>query len=244
MTPNEPQKGLGSAGEVQYTPDQDVKVHEEGAIRLICAPFQTHENGLPEWVKNAADEYARTKRDAAERIIVVILNDDRQRRTASISCLDFSGMASGVIEQHFRIWADPDAAQRGTNAESIQGGHGNGGKCYMCQMFESHALLQTVKNGLGCTYGVIANSVRFGYFPSREDGRNYKVPNASGSLRAALKEFHCDIDRLPHAVQRAATACSGYTIISGFGPKELAGRAAFTSLVDHLQESDGSRARF
>jgi len=236
MTPSEPQKGPGAAGEVQYTPDQDVKVHEEGAIRLICAPFQTHENGLPEWVKNGADEYARTKRDAAERVVVVILNDDRQRRAASISCLDFSGMTSDVIEQHFRKWADPDAAQRGMNADSIQGGHGNGGKCYMCQMFDSHALLQTVKNGLGCTYGVIANSVRFGYFPSRAEGRNYEVPNAPRSLRAALKELHCEIDRLPPAVQTAVTGCSGYTLVSGFGPKQLAGRAAFTSLVDHLQE--------
>ena len=30
-----------------YIPDEDVKVHEEGAIRLICKAFQSHENGLP-----------------------------------------------------------------------------------------------------------------------------------------------------------------------------------------------------
>ncbi len=236
MTPNELQKGLRSAGEVQYTPDQDVTVHAEGAIRIFRASFQTHEKGLPEWVKNSADEYMRTKRDANERIIVLILNDERHRRTAAISCLDFSGMTSEVIEQHFRQWADPDAAKRGTNADSVQGGHGNGGKCYMCQMFDSHALLQTVKNGLGCTYGVPANSVKFGYFPSRNDGRNYKVPNAPLGLRDALKGLNCDANRLPPVVRTAVTTCRGYTIVSGFGPKGLSGRAAFTSLIDHFQE--------
>jgi hypothetical protein len=213
-----------------------VKVHEEGAIRLICASFQTHEKGLPEWVKNSADEYARTKRVAPERIIVILLNDDRQKRTASISCLDFSGMTSEVIEGNFRQWADPDAAQRDAKADSIQGGHGNGGKCYMCQMFDSHALLQTVKDGLGCTYGVPANSVRFGYFPSRNNGRDYKIPNAPHRLSIALKNLHCDPNRLPPAVQTAVATCSGYTIVSGFGPKGLSGRAAFISLIDHFQE--------
>jgi hypothetical protein len=236
MTPDELLKSLRSAGGVQYTPDQDVKVHEEGAIRLICASFQTHENGLPEWVKNSADEYARTKRDATERIIVLILNDDRQRRTASISCLDFSGMTSDVIEQHFRQWADPDAAQRGAKADSIQGGHGNGGKCYMCQMFDSHALIQTVKDGLGCTYGVPANSVKFGYFPSRNDGRDYKVSNIPYSLRNALKDLHCDTSRLPPAVETAVAACSGYTLVSGFDPRGLSGHTAYTSLIDQFQE--------
>src|SRR2546427_8585467 len=105
-----------------YTPDEDVKVHEEGAIRLICAPFQSHENGLPEWVKNSADEYMRNGRGEDGRVIVVILNDGRIG-TALISCLDFSGMTSTVIENHFRKWADPDAAQQGGAAESIQGGH-------------------------------------------------------------------------------------------------------------------------
>ena len=221
---------------VQYTPDQDVKVHEEGAIRLLCASCQTHENGLPEWVKNSADEYARTNRDAAERVILLILNDDRQKHTASISCLDFSGMTSGVIEQHFRQWADPDAAQRGSKADFIQGGHGNGGKCYMYKMFDSHALLQTVKDGLGCTYGIPANTVKFGYFPSRNDGRDYKVPNAPHSLRNALRDLHCDTNRLPPAVQTAVASCSGYTIVSGFGPRGLSGRSAFTSLIDQFQE--------
>jgi hypothetical protein len=45
--------------ELICTPDANLRVHEEGAIKLICKPFQSHENGMPEWVKNSADAYAR-----------------------------------------------------------------------------------------------------------------------------------------------------------------------------------------
>ena len=144
-------------------------------------------------------------------------------------------MTSGVIEQNFRQWADPDAAQRGAKVDSIQGGHGNGGKCYMCQMFDSHALLRTVENSrlhIRCP----GRFSEVWIFPFPTDGRNYRVPDTPQSLRDALKEYRCDINRLPSAVQAAVAACSGYTIVSGFSPKELSGRAAFNSLVDHFQE--------
>jgi hypothetical protein len=218
-----------------YTPDVDVKVHEEGAIRLICAPFQSHENGLPEWVKNAADEYMRNGRAEDGRIIVLILNDGRSG-SASISCLDFSGMTSAVIENHFRKWADPDAAQQGGETESVQGGHGNGGKCYMCQMFDGHAQVHTVKSGLSNKYGVESGSVRFGYIPSKAAGRDVKEPNTVKALAAALKKLGCDLDHFPLAVQNAGKAASGFTLVSGFEPKGLRGKTQFTALVTHLQD--------
>ncbi len=50
-----------------YTPDEDVKVHEENAIKLICSAFQSHETGLPEWLKDSAGAYVCE----ARRVIVV-----------------------------------------------------------------------------------------------------------------------------------------------------------------------------
>ena len=38
--------------QLNYTPDEDVKVHEEGAIRLICKAFQSHES---DWKRLIAD---------------------------------------------------------------------------------------------------------------------------------------------------------------------------------------------
>ena len=76
----------------RYTPDDDIKVHEVGAINIICSAYQSHENGLPEWAKNAADEYARRDVDADRRVIILILSDGAGKRKPSISCLDFAGM--------------------------------------------------------------------------------------------------------------------------------------------------------
>ena len=111
----------------RYTPDQDVKVHEEGAIRLLCKAFQSHEHGLPEWLKNSSDAYAREDAPEAKRVIIVIFDSGTHSRPVSISCLDFSGMTTEMIERNFRWWADPEAAIRGGTSNGVQGGHGNGG---------------------------------------------------------------------------------------------------------------------
>jgi len=115
----------------KYIPDEDTKIHEVGAIRLICKGFQSHESGLPEWLKNAADEYIRLGTPESQRVVVVIFDSGRKNYQPSISCLDLCGMTSSVIENNFRIWADPEAAKQGQDSNKIQGGHGNGGKCYM-----------------------------------------------------------------------------------------------------------------
>jgi hypothetical protein len=87
---------LGHMPSLKYTPDDDVKVHEEGAIRLLCAPFQSHENGLPEWLKNSSDAYSRNDVLEARRTILVIFDSGRGNTKPSISCLDFCGMTSEV----------------------------------------------------------------------------------------------------------------------------------------------------
>jgi len=135
----------------QYTPDDDIAMHRENTIRLLCSHFQSHENGLPEWVKNSADEYARIEAPPERRVIVLIFGNARSGQPASISCLDLGGMTSDAIERHFRHWGDPEAAMQGGEASNVQGGHGNGGKCYMTQMFKQYALLHTCTDGLGLT---------------------------------------------------------------------------------------------
>lgn len=127
--------------DIAFTPDDSVHVHEEGAIRLICANLRSHEDGLPEWIKNSSDMYARKDTPAERSIILILLQDGRKGAPSVVGCLDFGGMTTADIEERFRNWADPEAA--GTN-ESVEGGHGNGGKCYMTQMFESHSCLHTL----------------------------------------------------------------------------------------------------
>ena len=221
---------------LDYTPDADVKVHEEGAIKLICKAFQSHENGLPEWLKNSADAYAREDKAEAMRVIVVLFDSGRRGRPSSISCLDMCGMTSSKLEQNFRIWADPEAASRGAREAQVQGGHGNGGKCYMTQMFERHALLHTAKEGKGSKYGVPGGSVRFGYIPDPARGRDFPVADIVKELDRLLVEIGCSVGALPRVAQDALSLADGFTLVTGVGPKGYEKKFPIPHLVSNLEE--------
>ena len=219
-----------------YTPDDDVKVHEEGAIRLICTGFQSHEAGLPEWLKNSADAYAREDTNEDKRLIVVILNNGRKGSPASISCLDFIGMTSRVIENNFRHWADPEAARGEDPTIAVQGGHGNGGKCYMTHMFEEHAFIHTVKNGKGNLYGVKGKSIHFGYIPDRNKGRDFPVDDINAQLEKALAGTRCSLGTAWKVAGEAIRKCSGFTLVSGVGPKGYRDKLPTKAIIENLQE--------
>jgi Bacterial Ig-like domain (group 2) len=224
--------------ELVYTPDADVRVHEEGAIKLICKPFQSHENGMPEWVKNSADAYARANTAEAGRVIVIIFDHGRRNASSSISCLDFVGMTSSVIEENFRVWADPEAATRGgAIATGVQGGHGNGGKCYMTQMFDRYAMVKTVKRKKGNCYGVVAGSIKFGYIPNRDGGRDYVVKDMRAELEKALLGAHCPLKSLPSSAVAALRATDGFSLITGVGPRGYGNRINVQHLISNLQEN-------
>ena len=218
-----------------YTPDLDVKVHEEGAIRLICKAFQSHESGLPEWLKNSADAYARENAPEDKRVIVLIFDHGRKGFASSISCLDFVGMTSAMIEENFRIWADPEAAQRGAKTPPVQGGHGNGGKCYMTQMFEEYALIHTAKGNRGNRYGVVAGSFKFGYIPDRQHGRDFPVPVLQNELEKALSEVRCPLRILPDSIIKAFKLAEGFTIVTGVDPKGYGNKIPTHHLITSLQ---------
>lgn len=222
---------------IEYTPDQDTPVHEEGAIRLICQSFQSHESGLPEWLKNSADAYAREEVSEERRVIVVSFVNSRDNPDECIiACIDFVGMTSNRIENDFRIWADPEAATRSGKSDEVQGGHGNGGKCYMTQMFNHHSMLHTVRGNLGNQYGVSGGSIRFGYIPNPEKGRDYPVPNLQEELDQALNSVGMSVQELPGAAREAAVRSDGFTVVSGYDPKGYKGDIPVQSLVRNLRE--------
>jgi hypothetical protein len=183
--------------QVLFDQDDKVAVHEEGAIKLICKAFTSHEAGVPEWVKNSSDMYARGNVAPDESVIVVLSRDAKAGMAmALVGCLDFGGMSTQDIETRFRQWADPNASAGG---EKVEGGHGNGGKCYMAQLFSSHALIHTVQAGRGNKYGFKAGSFVPGYFPSKAEGRGFAVADAEAELNAALKPFGVTLSDLPAA---------------------------------------------
>jgi hypothetical protein len=141
-----------------------------------------------------------------------------------------------MIEQNFRIWADPEAARRGASSTAVQGGHGNGGKCYMTQMFEDYALIQTVKKGKGSRYGVVAGSVKFGYIPDRRHGRDFPVADLRVELEKVLKPIECSLRTLPDMAAEALRLADGFTLVTGVRPKGYGNRIPTRQLIENLQE--------
>lgn len=218
----------------EYTPDADQKIHAPGAISLICAPYQSHETGLPEWAKNSANAYFLDETPPKDRIVLVLSCDRRKYGKPSIACLDFVGITCEKIETYFRQWADPDAAAQGTGSR-MEGGHGNGGKCYMTQMFTEHAVFHTVRDGKGCRYGVKGGEAKFGYVPSPDEGRDYSVSNLEVELDKALAPLHLTVSKLPQPAKEALSRACGFTLVRGVGPKYFESKIRMTDLVEQVK---------
>jgi hypothetical protein len=136
------------------------------------------------------------------------------------------------LEQRFANWGDPEAHLSGSETdEIIEGGHGNGGKCYMTQMFD-HSYLYTVRNGRGSRYGFIGDDPHPGYFPSRLAGRGFPVERPVDELKRALSQLGVDFSRLPEQVRTAAAAALGFTLAVGVAPKHCQGRDFGRKLLD------------
>jgi len=219
---------------IKFTPDDRAQVHEVNAIRLICADFRSHENGLPEWIKNANDAYARANASSEGRVIVVLFSNKDHGHPAAIGCLDLVGMTVGDIEKHFRVWADPEAASRGLDID-VTGGHGNGGKCYMTQMFANYAYLHTASDGRGCKYGFLEGKPIPGYFPDPANGRDFKIASLKDELAAALKVLACRIKDLPEPVQAALDKAKGFTLLVGVGPQDVSAKLPVGPWIDSLR---------
>ncbi len=202
----------------KYTPD-DIEIHKPGTLRIIAGEFASHENGLPEWVKNSATAYVRAGTPQDKSVVVLVFQDAKGRIPASISCLDFVGMTPEDIDQFFRRWGDPDAAGRGLHRPDILGGHGNGGKSYMTMMFEDFAYLHTVREGKGSRYGVQAGEFTFGYAPNRKEGRGFPVSDMTDELDKALDEMGMTHKDLPTEARRALGQRGGFTLVRGVHPK-------------------------
>lgn len=219
----------------EYTPDADQKIDRRNAIRLLAREFASHEAGLPEWVKNSSDAYVRSNTQERERIILVVLDDSRRDVQSSISCIDFVGMTAGQIDRYFRIWAAPDAAGQGASFDGLQGGHGNGGKSYMTQMFEDYAYLHTVREGRGNKYGVRADDrFLFGYIPTPREGRDFLVADKLAEFDRACHDIRLSHSGLPGEIRSVLERSPGFTLVRGVKPRGYQTRFRVKELVDAI----------
>ncbi|MBC8460345.1 MAG: hypothetical protein H8D67_20365 [Deltaproteobacteria bacterium] len=219
-----------------YTPDDEISIDKPNAVRQLCSWLRSHEQGIPELVKNSAEAYLRNHAMADDRIIVIILNDASGSSSASISCLDFVGMTSQHIKDFFRRWADPMAHAQDSGIFSGEGGHGQGGKCYMTQMFEDYATINTVNSGKGNHYGVKGGQVDFGFVPDRDSGYDFLVEDSETYLDNLLKPLKCSVEKLPRIAKSALLNTQGFTLVSGYGPRGFSKRIQGKSLINSLRQ--------
>ena len=126
-----------------------------------------HPKGLSEWIKNSVDAYRRNGVNEKDQIIILNFND-YDKKNIRFECVDFVGMTEEDINK-FKRWGDPFAASRKKKLLTY-GGHGNGGKFYMRQMFEE-SFFVTYRDGILNKYG-FNKKKRYGYL---ENGKNIKI---------------------------------------------------------------------
>ena len=203
-------------------------VIDDAVLDLIGNEFKfDHAKGLAEWLKNSCDAYLCDRTPDDEQFIIVRLVEDGSARLTRIECIDFVGMTKKKIDDAFKRFFDPQAAKKGAKDIQIKtlGGHGNGGKFYMRQMFKTSSAI-TYRDGRLNVFGFNAKG-EYGF----EDG----LEDKKVSLQAALKEAGIDKIELPPSVKKALQAGeTGFTVVVGEQPEKVKGTANRNGLVERL----------
>jgi hypothetical protein len=210
---------------------EEPNIIDDHLLDIIGNEFKfDHEKGLAEWLKNSVDAYIRSEvPDSAQNVIFRFFdgnNDD-----AIFECIDFVGMTEAEIDKAFKRWGDPEAAKRGLGKKTY-GGHGNGGKFYMRQMFRySHFV--TYKDNKISIFG-FNNNRKYGF----ADGYKSKKVKPTEALEIAK------IDKLifPKGTKdNILSGKSGFTVVRGVGPAKMKNAIKFDRLIDKLKNHPQAR---
>ncbi|MFA4828445.1 MAG: hypothetical protein WC855_13195 [Thermodesulfovibrionales bacterium] len=191
---------------------EEKNVIDDHLLDIIGNEFKfSHEKGLSEWLKNSADAYVRANREDEESFIIFRFID---RDEIVFECIDFVGMSSDDIDNALKRWGDPEAAKRGTGKKTF-GGHGNGGKFYMRQMFKQSYFI-TYRSGKLNVFGFSENR-KYGFAKGFKD----KKISPDDALRFA--EIY-DMDFPPTVRKAILKGTTGFTVSRGIHPEKIARR--------------------
>lgn len=191
------------------TIEEEKNVIDDHLLDIIGNEFKfDHVKGMAEWLKNSVDAYIREGVPHEEQWIIYRFTDKGVSEPV-IECVDFVGMEQLDIEKAFKRWGDPNAAKRGLK-KKVYGGHGNGGKFYMRQMF-SESRFVTYKNGILNVFGFNEDK-KYGY------AKGYKAKKMKPADALAFAE----IKSLPipeKTREKIMKGETGFTLIQGVGPE-------------------------
>jgi hypothetical protein len=187
-----------------------------------------HAKGLAEWIKNSADAYSTTAQvKDAEQYVLLRFKQGNPKRESVFECIDFVGMRKKDIDKALKVWGLATAAKKGTNVATY-GGHGNGGKFYMRQMFGSSRFI-TYRDGLLNVFG-FDEKKRYGYARGQED---VKMPMADALKLAGIDKL--EIPRDVRARWKRTPKAAGFTVVRGEHPERFSGRSTIGSILERLR---------
>lgn len=210
---------------------EEKNIIDDNFLDIVGNEFKfDHEKGLSEWLKNSVDAYIRASVSDKNQFIFFRFTDG-VKENASFECIDFIGMDKNDIVKAFKRWGDPRAAKRGLE-KRVYGGHGNGGKFYMRQMFNySHFI--TYKNGYLNVFG-FNEKRKYGFV---EGFKNKKmIPKKAINLSGIDK-----IDIPLEIKNKILNNKTGFTVIKGIGPLGMKNKVKIEKILEKFKSHPQSR---
>lgn len=208
-----------------YKIQEEANVIDDHLLDIIGASFNfDHVKGLSEWLKNSVDAYRRAGLADKDQEVYFRFTDGK-KGDAVIECIDFNGMTAVDIEKALKRWGDPEASKRGVKNLKTFGGHGNGGKFYMRQMFSGSYFI-TYKDGLLNVFGFSENK-KYGF------AKDYK--NKGVLPEEALKFAGLNAGYVPkHIKEKIKAGKTGFTVVRGIGPVSMPNMIKVSFIINHL----------
>ncbi len=205
----------------------------EDAVNLLGRSFSfTHQKVLVEWIKNSWDAYQREpEKIVTDRPYIILEFRGSRKSFRKVRLIDFCGMEKADIDGAFKRWFDMRAATKGLNknqvSSKILGGHGNGGKFYMRQMFGESTITTWQRGRLSS----------FGFNPKKEYGFVEGRKDVPCDPLAALKLADVDLKMVPADVLDAlADGICGFTVVEGWKPKGTGVQTQWGHVIKGLRE--------
>jgi hypothetical protein len=187
-----------------------------------------HAKGLAEWLKNSSDAYNRAEVSDEDQFIIIRLKPKTPLLPPRFECIDFVGMTHDEIDTAFKKWGDPNAAARGKSSKKILGGHGNGGKFYMRQMFDESRFI-TYRDGFLNVFGFNEHK-RYG-FDKKYEKKKEKLERAID-----LADLEDVLKLIPRILKtKLEKGKIGFTIVTGENPEKMRGRNTPRSIIQRLR---------
>jgi hypothetical protein len=211
---------------------EEPNVIDDHLLDIIGNEFRfDHEKGLAEWLKNSVDAYRSGDIPDSEQHVILRFFDG-VKNNAVFECVDFVGMTERDIEKAFKRWGDPEAAKRGMKGRLTYGGHGNGGKFYMRQMFEQSYFI-TFRGGHLSIFGFAENR-KYGF---AKDFKNKKVGPEEALEIAGVKQLI-----FPENLKKKVLGGeAGFTVVRGIGPHGMKNKVKVERILDRFRNHPQSR---